>query len=41
MLNHVGDAESGHYYSYIKTHDHLWHEFNDTKITPFDFNDIS
>jgi len=42
VLVHLGTAESGHYYSYIKEREsssknyNKWFEFNDTRVTPFD-----
>lgn len=32
VLVHSGTAESGHYYSYIKSQG-KWHEFNDSLVT--------
>ena len=41
MVIHLGTAESGHYYSFIKDRESdLWYEFNDTIVRPFDPNDI-
>ncbi len=43
ILIHMGEADSGHYYSLIKNRDEKssqWYEFNDTIVTNFDENDI-
>lgn len=37
---HIGSAEYGHYFSYIKTSDTEWLEFNDEKVREFDPDDI-
>lgn len=35
VVNHIGSAYSGHYYSFIKSfEDGKWYEFNDTNVTP-------
>ena len=39
VLVHSGNAEAGHYYSYIRERPHSgdsWVEFNDADVTPFD-----
>jgi len=38
-LVHVGSAESGHYFSYIKSED-KWFEFNDKNVIPFKFESL-
>lgn len=41
IVAHVGTADSGHYYSFIKEREPKggvearWHEFNDRIVTPF------
>jgi len=35
VVVHIGQAEFGHYYSYIDTEEQ-WLEFNDTNIDAFD-----
>ena len=40
---HSGNSEGGHYYAYIrvgKKNENNWYEFNDTKITKFNINDL-
>jgi ubiquitin C-terminal hydrolase len=40
---HIGHADSGHYYSFIKerTDNGRWFEFNDTVVRPFDIKKLS
>ena len=38
IVVHYGNCENGHYYSFIKTNNEKWYEFNDTRVTPFDAN---
>jgi len=44
IVIHMGEANSGHYYSYINgresENDSNWYHFNDTSVTPFDLEDI-
>jgi len=41
VVVHMGEANSGHYYSFIKdTRTNEWYEFNDTVVTSFDPNDM-
>lgn len=37
---HIGSAEYGHYFSYIKVSDTQWLEFNDERVREFDPDDI-
>jgi hypothetical protein len=41
-LIHIGNADSGHYYSLIKSNDgnENWYEFNDELVKEFDSQDI-
>jgi hypothetical protein len=42
VVVHMGEANAGHYYSYIKdTKTDNWYEFNDTNVSPFDPNDMN
>lgn len=41
VVIHVGTADSGHYYSLIKTNAERWLEFNDNLVKPFDIRDLS
>ena len=39
VINHMGDFDFGHYYSYIKFSDkNCWYEFNDTNISKIGVN---
>jgi len=38
---HMGTAESGHYYSFIKDGANNWFEFNDSIVRPFDLKDLA
>lgn len=47
IVVHLGTADSGHYYSYIKEQERFaeasneqWYEFNDTLVRDFDKNEI-
>lgn len=40
VVNHTGTAEGGHYYSYIKTNEDTWCEFNDSIVKMFDPKDL-
>lgn len=40
IVIHSGNANSGHYYSYIKTHKDTWTEFNDSRIAEFSFSKL-
>ena len=41
IVVHMGEANSGHYFSYIKdTRTGEWYEFNDTNVMPFDTADM-
>lgn len=42
VVVHLGESNSGHYYSYIKdTRTGMWYEFNDLNVTPFDPNEMA
>lgn len=40
---HLGYADSGHYYSYVKErkNNEKWFEFNDTMVRPFDMKRLA
>lgn len=38
---HMGTADSGHYYSFIKDNANEWFEFNDSIVRPFDLKDLA
>lgn len=40
IVVHIGSAEYGHYFSYIKVSETQWLEFNDEKVREFDPDDI-
>lgn len=40
IVVHIGSAEYGHYYSYIKTPEGIWLEYNDERVREFDPKDI-
>jgi ubiquitin carboxyl-terminal hydrolase 34 len=40
IIIHIGNAESGHYISYIKTEDNRWLQFNDSLVSLFSVNSI-
>lgn len=40
VIAHYGTAEFGHYYSYIKTENGQWLEFNDSKVMSFDLKNL-
>ena len=37
---HTGTAQAGHYYSYIEINENRWLEFNDSRVSEFDFKNI-
>lgn len=37
VVNHMGSAEAGHYYSYIKLYEGKWLEMNDSVVKDFDY----
>jgi len=41
VVVHTGTADGGHYYSYAKTPDNEWYEFNDDKVRPFDVHNMA
>lgn len=43
VVIHIGHADSGHYYSYIKErkNEGRWFEFNDTIVRPFDIKKLA
>ena len=38
IVVHMGNCENGHYYSYIKTDNEKWYEFNDTHVSQLNEN---
>eukprot|EP01080_Neovahlkampfia_damariscottae_P001684 gene1684-453_t len=41
VVVHIGTADSGHYYSFIMERStRKWYEFNDTKVIPFDIENL-
>jgi len=40
IVVHIGSAEYGHYFSFIKTSPQQWLEFNDERVREFDPKDI-
>lgn len=40
VINHSGNCNGGHYYSYIKNFDNLWYEYNDTIVKPISISQI-
>lgn len=40
IICHTGNAEAGHYISYIKTEENKWLEFNDSLVSSFNPNNI-
>ena len=40
IICHTGNADSGHYISYIKTENNKWYEFNDSIINTFHLSNI-
>lgn len=34
VANHIGNVMGGHYFSYVKTKEGNWYEFNDTRVKP-------
>ena len=40
ICNHIGNTNSGHYYSYCKNQNNKWYEFNDEIVTEILKNDI-
>ena len=41
IVVHIGSAEYGHYFSYIKVANNQWLEFNDERVREFDPDDIA
>lgn len=43
VVIHIGHADSGHYFSYIKERkdEGKWFEFNDTIVRPFDIKKLA
>ncbi|CAD8080232.1 unnamed protein product [Paramecium sonneborni] len=40
VLIHTGSADSGHYYSFIKSQENKWFEFDDRFVSPFKFENL-
>lgn len=40
VINHSGNCNGGHYYSYIKNFNNNWYEYNDTIVKPINISDI-
>ena len=40
IVIHSGNADSGHYYSYVKTGEESWVEFNDSRIAKFSLSQL-
>ena len=40
IISHIGNAESGHYISYIKIEENKWVEFNDSVVMSFSQSSI-
>lgn len=41
VVIHMGEANAGHYYSYIQDRDsESWFEFNDSRVSKFDIADL-
>jgi ubiquitin C-terminal hydrolase len=40
IVCHIGNAEMGHYISYIKNEEGKWHEYNDSLINTFNSTNI-
>ena len=40
VVVHMGNCEGGHYYAFIKNEDGQWYEFNDTQVTPSNFESL-
>jgi hypothetical protein len=44
IVIHQGTSDSGHYYSFVKNRSgdssDAWYEYNDTRVTPFDFSKL-
>ncbi|CAD8081645.1 unnamed protein product [Paramecium sonneborni] len=40
VLIHTGSADSGHYYSFIKSQENKWFQFDDRLVSPFKFENL-